>query len=756
MKFRSRAYVVTILLVWLTGGQYMLSQPVLQGTVTDKESNESLIGVNVYIPELQKGTVSNQEGFYTLKDIPKGRFKIQYSYLGYETYVREINFNNGGTQTLDIQLHESAIKAQEVIVTSGRISTQHENAIKIELVKLSSLDHSGSGNLMDKLSNIPGIDVISGSKGIATPVIRGLSTTNVVLLSNGIKMENFQFSVDHPYVVDETDISCIEIIKGPASLLYGSDAIGGVLNLIKAPPAPVNTMEGSLRSEFQSNYQGVTNRLVIKGSRENIFGGFSAYQSMAKDFTTGAGRAVPNSRFSGYGFSTNGGLRSKNGLFKLSWDYGKMTPGLTLPQSINLVDENSYKNELWYQNLDNHLITLNNTLFYSRMKVNLDLSYQGNHRRLQGSDFTPAFTMVDMYLQSITWQAKTKYYVSEKSNLIFAYQGMFQSNRNGDAPEHVLPDYSIFNHSMVGLWQQNFKESTFYQFGIRFDHKSLDVPDQLKEGDGEEMLNGLGRSYNNFSLSTGMTQKLTSSVLLRGNLASAYRTPSVAELMQDGVHADTYERGNRDLRSQRNIEGDLSLHYHAETLKVEVAVFCNRIFDYIFLSPGSDTTVEGLLVYQYAQSDALLYGLESEFEWSPLSFLTLSGSYSHTIARQDDGDYLPFIPQDKLSGQAEIMIPGKGVMKKLEIVFSPVYALSQVHPHHHESETDAYFLLNGSIRIMLALKSQTMEAGLYFQNLLDTAYYDHLSTLKELGYYNLGRNVSFKLLIPFSYENKVR
>ena len=290
-------------------------------------------------------------------------------------------------------------------------------------------------------------------------------------------MENYQFSVNHPYLVDETDISSIEIIKGPSSLLYGSDAMGGVINLIKAPPAPVNSLKGKFQSEYYSNYAGISNRLAISASGENIFGGIAAYQSASKDYRTGNDIIVPNSRNSTYGFSGNSGVRLKKGLLKLSYDYAKMTPGLTIPQSISLIESNQYKNKIWYQNLDNHIITSNNTLFYNRLILDIDVSYQYNRRKLQGS---PSFTVVDMGLNTVTWQIKSKYHLSEQSSLIFAYQGLYQSNRNHEAAEHVLPDYKSNNNSLAVLWQYDFNQNTFYQLGLRYDNKYLNIPNQVR------------------------------------------------------------------------------------------------------------------------------------------------------------------------------------------------------------------------------------------------------------------------------------
>ncbi|MBA7548026.1 Vitamin B12 transporter BtuB [subsurface metagenome] len=277
--------IITYLIFYLLS-ESLLGQNSIEGIISDNSNNEALPGVNVYIPELQKGTITNKEGYYEISNIPEGLFKIQYSFIGYKTCITTFGIDKN-SRTFNISLSPATIQAQEVIVTGGKISTQHENAIKIEQIKSEVLQNSTETNLMEKLATLPGIDAVTKGNGMASPVIRGLSSTNIVLLNNGVRMENYQFSKNHPYIVDASDVSRIEIIKGPASLLYGSDAVGGVLNFIKEPPAPVNSIKGDFQTGYYSNYMGFTNNLGIKGSSENLFGGIRGYYSTSKDYSDG-------------------------------------------------------------------------------------------------------------------------------------------------------------------------------------------------------------------------------------------------------------------------------------------------------------------------------------------------------------------------------------------------------------------------------------------------------------------------------------
>ena len=720
---------------------------ILHGTISDAQNGGSMPGVNVYIPELQKGTVTDGKGTYSISNIPNGLFKIQYSFMGYKTQMITLHAD-GKEKKINISLTPAMIHSQEVVVSGGRIGNQHENAIKIESIGKEVLKMSSQDNLFKKLDQIPGVTTISKGNNIATPVIRGLSTSNVVVLNNGIRMENFQFSVDHPYAIDESDVQNVEIIKGPASLLYGSDAVGGVINFIKSPPAHINQITSAINTSFNTNDHSTVNSINVKGSSDKFFGGITGALSSSADYFTGDGIQVPNTRNNSYGAKIFSGYRNSTGIFKINYDYNKLKPGITNPPAVKLIDDNSHKNEAWYQNLDNHLLSSENTFFLNKLKLDIDFSYQYNKRKLIGNPDAPITTLVDMNLNSFLWKAKGQYDFSQKSNLIVVTQGMSQTNRNGDAPNHVLPDYNLTSASVAGLWQYLFGGKTFYQIGLRYDNKVIDAPEQYKSNHPGTVLDAFHQSYNNVSFSTGFTWEIEDILLLRGNVASAYRTPSIAELLEDGIHGNSYEVGSRDFIPQRNIEGDIGIHYHAGKLVFDMSGYYNRIFDYIFLAPTNDTTTAGLDIYRYRQENAAIYGFEFSTEFKPTKWVKMNCGYSHIHASLDNGNPLPFIPQDKLSFNFITSTKTHSFVKKIDFNINPIYAFKQDRPYEMETFTNHYFLLNASIRIDMKIEEQPIELSFFANNILNEAYFDHLSTLKNMSYYNMGRNFNFRLTVP--------
>jgi iron complex outermembrane receptor protein len=358
----------------------MNAQTILEGNVSSEEGRP-LTGATVYLPEQNKGTISNKDGYYRFENLPLGKIKIQFSFVGYNTEIQTVNVSEG-INVLNIELTEAVIQSQEVVVTGGYVSSQHENAVKIDVLSSKDVLLAGTPNFMESLTQIPGIDMISKGPGVSKPVIRGLSMNDVLVMNNGVRIENYQYSENHPLGINENEIGRVEIIKGPASLLYGSDAIGGVLNFIKEKPAPADHVMGDYRMQLYSNTLGANNSLGLKGSSGNIFGGFRVGYKTHADYLQGGGDYVPNSRFNEMTFNANAGYTGKIGTFKLFYDYFKQDLGMTVPNVIPLITERGRKNEFWFQDLEHQLLSSQNSLFLGKFKWDINAAYQLAGRKL--------------------------------------------------------------------------------------------------------------------------------------------------------------------------------------------------------------------------------------------------------------------------------------------------------------------------------------------------------------------------------------
>lgn len=724
---------------------------IITGKVYDKSNGQPLPGATIYIHEFEKGVVTDQNGQFTLDEIPSNDIRIEVSFLGYETRIVIINSN----ESLTIALKPTLIETPEVVVTASNFASQHENAVKIEAIHLSKLKATGLPSLIESLASIPGVDLISKGNGIGKPVIRGLSNSNVLFLNNGIKMENYQFSEDHPYVIDDTGIDRIEIIKGPASLLYGSDAIGGLINVLPEHPALIGHTEGDFSLQGYSASNGYSLNGGVKSSLKQLSWGIRSGIKNHRDYLDGNNAFVPNSRFSQQSAKTFFNWNNNKGYFKLSYEYNHLLAGMTNAASIPLVTNNDYLKTFWYQNLTNHLLLSKNTFFIQKLKFNANVSWQMNHRILN----TDEKGEVDMQLGGVSYELKTWLPSGKNKDFIVGFQGANRENKNNEAHTRVLPNYTVNQLAIMGLYQQHILQKISLQAGIRYDYRKLHIPEQEKASHSHEEAGHATEStpentpeqnfsYQNFSSSVGATYELTPDLLFRANVASAFRPPNVAELTQDGVHGIRYEKGNIGLKSQRNYEGDVSIHYHKENFSADVAGFYNYIFNYIFLDP-TNTYEDDYRIYQYNQTNSRLFGSEFNLRYYLLKWMEIQGQFSMVRGIQTNKSNLPFIPHDKTKLSINFEQEELAFFKHPYFNVGLLHAFKQNRPSNFETSTAAYWLLNMAIGATVPAGKQSLRFTLNGNNLLNEVYYDHLSTLKEIGYYNTGRNIAINIKYTF-------
>ncbi len=752
-----RGIILTILI--FSGLNITNAQTSLSGTITDKITGESLVGVNIYLPDYTRGTISKNDGSYELKNIRTGQAIVQYSMIGYKTQLKKIKLVMDGVM-VSIQMEPMVIQGEEITVTGGFPSSQHENAVKISILKPQSFLKSGTPSLIETLTEIPGVDLISKGPGVATPVIHGLSLSNILFLNNGIPMNNFQFSENHPFMVDDNGIARVEIIKGPASLLYGSGAVGGVLNLIKETPATEGSIQGDFLLKSYGNNSGLVSNVGLKGTNNGFTWGVRAGLNSHMDYFDGENSRIPNSRFNRKSFKTNLGLIKNIGSFRLFYDYNKDLLGMTVVPAIALVSENGRKNEVWFQDLKNHIISMQNKLFIKKLKFDLDLGYQANNRKLHGSLHTKPI-LVNINMNSFNYKLQTTLPTDNKTKIIFGLQGLEQSVKNHEAPQRILPDAQISDFSLFGFGQHYHWEKLMIQAGLRWDYRFIHVPEQISGGHSheeahaeEDSLIKLDNAYQNFSFSLGSVLNLRDSMHIRLNIASAFRSPNIAELTQNGEHGVRFEQGNASLKSQKNIEADLSFHYHSTNLSFDISGFYNNIYNYIFLAPTNDTIDNGNKIYRYTQTHAFLYGSEVmiHFHPRPFDWLHFKSSWSYVLGKQSNGNYLPFIPAQKLKLELELQKREWAVFRNLFYRFSTDFVFRQDHPASFETASAGYLLINTGLGSDIKVHNQFISIGIFANNLLNKTYISHLSTLKDLGLNNMGRNVSLVLKIPFGLK----
>lgn len=732
----------------ILSGTISNAQNKIKGRIIDQDSLP-LVGAYVAIPEISKRVATDQNGYYELANLPNGKMKVQFTFLGHTSKIESIVFT-GSDIIFNAKLRASVFECEEIVVTGGYSSTQHENAVKIEVLKLNSFSSKTTPNFTEILTKIPGIDMISKGNGVSKPVIRGLSMNDILVMNNGIRIENYQFSENHPLGVDDNDVERVEVIKGPASLLYGSDAIGGVLNFIKEQPAPTGKIMGDYKMQLHSNTLGMNNSLGIKGASKFFFSGLRVSNKTHADYKQGGGDFVPNSRFNEWSLGANTGYTGKIGTFKVFYDYFKQELGMTVPPVKQLITKQGRKNKIWYQDLEHHMVSSQNKLYLGKFKWEANLGYQIAMRKLQTTLEVPA---VEMNLNTFTYESKVYLPSSKTAEYILGIQGVIQTNRNqNDRASQFLPDADVNTIGGLALAQYSFFGKLKLQGGLRFDANKTETFALGTVGT-EGYHAPVSRKFSSLNGSVGATYSVNEKLLLRMNLAKAYRVPNLSELTSNGVHGNRYEIGNENLNPENAYESDASLHYHGEYLSFDLAGFYNHIDNYIFISPTAETTSSGMEIYRFKQTNSKLYGGEAGVHFHPKSipWLHVQGNYSMVTGKQENGNYLPFIPAQKFLYEIRAEKETLAFLKHPNIWLSALTALKQVKPSTYETETDGYTLVNAGINTEIKISNQNLNIGLSVNNIFDEKYIDHLSTLKEVNLFNPGRNFALSVKVPFTY-----
>ncbi len=759
--------VCVILLLALIGSGSVFAQNLLKGQVTD-DNGQPIVGVNIIIHQNKIGTISAADGMYQL--LVPGNLKvvsIEYSFIGYRSRLQTLDVSEmpaGSDYSLNISLEESPLELQEIVVTAGFTQERERIPYPIATMMKKELVSTGAINLSQAIARTPGVYFSSFGTGVGKPVIRGLTNANVILLNNGIKLENFNFSSSHPFLVDEFAADRIEVIKGPSSLQYGSDAVGGVINVVRERPANPQSIQGDFISHYSTNTNGYMNNLGIKGSGKKLFWGLRAGVKSYEDFTDGNGDLVFNTRFNEYNLTASTGIRTNRGIFSLNYNYTRPKYGLQNQGSLNLLASkpellvSGREHQVWYQNLTNHLFASDNVLFLGKNTLNIDLGYQLNTREADGGMFDSQQqalvvpTFASMQLNTFTYNVKLTMPV-HKNRIIIGVNGTNADNEADETkPSNPLLDSKINDIGIYAIGDFALNNKLNATAGLRYDYRNMQSFPMATSTTNQFKVDN---TYNNLTGSAGLTYNFADGQFLKANVSSGFRSPAMPELTQNGIHAGRYERGDPGLAAQRNYQFDLNYHLHQSWLTFDVTPFYNIVNNYIYLVLTSEDAPIGQgKVFQHVQNDATLYGGEVALDLHPVEWLGIHSAYSWVRAEiqgnTEGFKYPTFIPQDRLSGEIKFEQKKWGFLQRPYLTIEVMHFLEQSRTGQNESASPAYTLLHARIGTTLALGQQTLDLFINGGNLTNTVFIDHLSVTKPLGLNMMGRNLMLGLRLPFS------
>lgn len=724
--------------------QMGFAQNIISGTVHNSENGLPLMQVSVYFPELEKGTTTNADGQFELNDIPNGSFEIVISTIGFETFsqILEIGFNKN---KMDITLAPSAIEMEEVIVSTPFHKLQSENVMKVEQANIKDLKANGAVTLSDGITKISGVESISTGIGIGKPVIRGLSSNRVLVYTQGVRLENQQFGGEHGLGINDAGIESVEVIKGPASLLYGSDAMGGVLYFNSEKFADSNSADGDLNLNYYANTKGTDVNAGLRTSSENLKFLLRGSYASHIDYKIGSNERLTNSRFNAYDLKS--GLAYQSTTFKTEFRYNYNTSKLGIPEEIG--EQTKFRTpELPLQHIGNHILSSKTKIFLEKSSFEATFGYIFNNRKeFEDEQDTPA---LEMHLATFSYNLQ--YEMPKWGNLetIMGLQGMRQTNKNF-AEEILIPDAKTSDIGVLATSHLHFDTGNALQIGLRFDNRKIDG-DANTNPPLDSFHTELDRNFNSFNAALGYKMNLSEKAVARINLASGFRAPNLAELTSNGVHEGTnrYEIGNADLTNEQNLQTDISMEYKNKHLEFFVNGFYNSVKDYIFIEANGDTVGEDE-VFVYQQQNAKLYGGELGFHLHPhpLDWLHFESSFETVIGKQTNDQYLPLIPANSINNtlRVEKRNESRGLKTKYAFVtLETVFAQHKVE--ELETASEGYNLVHLGFGVTFSAFKFPMEVRLSGKNIFNKTYISHLSRLKTDRIPNIGRNIMLAISIP--------
>ena len=635
------------------------------------------------------------------------------------------------------------LQINETVVTGlAGDSKMKEMPAPVSVIRPEELSARAGSNIINIIATEPGLNEITTGGGISKPVIRGMGYNRMVVVNDGIRQEGQQWGDEHGIEIDGASVHSVEILKGPSSLMYGSDALAGIIIFHPEPIRGPGEFGGNLSSEYQTNNGLAAYSLAADGNFKGWLWGGRFSDKYAHSYSNALNGPVANSGFRERAASGMLGRNGSWGYSRLRFSYYHLTPGMIEGEGDNY----GYTPVLPFQHVRHYKVVTDNTIRLGPGNLKFILGWQQNRRQeFEESAGEPG---LDFRLNTVNYDLRYQAGLGNGWKTAFGLAGMGQKSDNlGE--EYLIPAYGLFDAGIFATATKTLGEWTL-SGGLRADIRWLHS--KALEGRFEEF----SRRFPGISASLGAVRQLGDHFTFRANVARGFRAPNLAELGSNGEHEGTfrYELGNKDLKPEYSLQGDLGLDFTSQYVSVQSAVFISRIDNYIFAARNGMESDEGLPVYAFRSGLAHLGGGEIGIDIHPVHQLHISSAFSCVYARGKGGEVLPLIPAPRLFSEIKYEFShGGSLFNNTFASLNLDWNMAQNHFYAAggtETATPAYLLLGASAGTDLVIKGKK-RLSLYVigSNLTDQNYMPHLSRLKYIGIANMGRNVTFKMSVPF-------
>jgi iron complex outermembrane recepter protein len=729
------------------GSAHALAPYEISGTVTDT-SGSPLADARVVLVELHRAASTESDGRFSFPSVAPGVYQLSVSAIGFAPVVERITVSDDNV-SLQVRLRASVVELEALQVTaSPTATTLLESPQPVSALSGDELRQSQAPSLGETIEHLPGVRSLGTGTGIGKPVIRGLTSTRVLVVADGQRLETQQWGDEHGPNVDTEDAERVEVIRGPASVLYGSDALGGVVNVVpKELPDAIGRpgfVDGSLTTAYSTNNQQPDGTVAFEGAQDGFGFRTSLTGRTSDDIGTPTGTLF------------NSGNRSLGGTGSVGYRGGWGSVNATYSHRDERLEihedpaEDPAATPLQRIGEDRGKVGL--TLPIGNSRLEADVGIERNRRR----EFeTEDATDVALGLLSKTYTANLHYHHAPIGRWAGAVgvSGIFNDfDKFGE--ETLIPNTEaksggayIFEQAEYGRWNLS--------LGGRYDYRRLDADADIELGNPAQR-----RTYNSVTGNVGLLYHLSEPTALVLNVGRGFRAPSSFDLFANGVHEGTvaFERGNPDLKTEHSVNTDLAFRVQTSRLRAELGGFANFIQNFIFSLPTAEIDPEsGFQIFQVSQGDARLLGFEAAFEYHATRFLHLEGTADYTNGRNTTTDQpLPSIPPFRATYSARLeggqwgwidspyfSVGGESDARqtRLDPSEAEFFALSGYQP-------DGYSLLNLGAGFTLPVGRDGLRVDLALRNALDRKYTNFLSRYKTYAL-DPGRNLTIRVSTGF-------
>jgi len=720
----------------------------LRGRVEDT-TGAPLAGVEITVVEVGRGTTTGADGTFAIPDVAGGRYSVVARLVGFQPALRTVTLPLANDLT--IQLSTAAFTLPPVTVTATRSATDpRSSTLPTEELGAEQLRREHGVSLAHALEGVAGVHTLSTGEQVGKPVIRGLTGSRVLVLADALRLEDYSWSDEDGPSVDVRLADRVEVIRGPASMLYGADALGGVVNVIPAP-----LPDGVGRSAFVhggvEGYGASNNREA--GGAARLEGGAGAFGwrvmgvgRFAEEYHTPDG-PVDNTGFGSFSGEATAGVRGAWGGATLSYTHfggefklleadappGEVDTGLDAGPERKLADE--------------RLQLSSNVPVAEHVRLEAKAQWQ-RHSLIEVGDTpggTPGeeSTQFDLLLNTMTADVMAHHEIGAHVVGSVGASGILQNN-DSRGPQPIVPDGrvrsgALFAFEQIGLGPVQLS------LGGRVDLRRLEVDANADLGNPDDT-----RDYTVASASVGAAYAPASGVTLRANVGRAWRAPTLFELYANGprIGEARYEIGRADLNPESALDLDAGVALELPAFTVTVSAYRNRISDFIYLAPTGEFR-DSLRVYEHDQAPAVLWGGEAALDVHPVTFLTLHGRADYVNATNTATDEpLPLIPPLSGAVSAEVGSGEAGWAGRTYVNVETEMVATQTRLSSFDVQTPGYVLLNLGAGITPRLGGRGLHFDVRVRNLFDTAYRSYLSRYKEFAL-NPGRNIVVRLGTSF-------